>query len=108
MLKELKEITPNQNQVQNDDDSDSEHDKVLVTNFTTGQREIVEVDKTPTCMQASRPCLSFICASVISATTTTVGIVLLFNPSTTLVTVGASLLSSNLSFWLSPPSIHDN
>ena len=105
MLNEIREVKEIVEELADETESDGEPNKVLVTDFETGKKEVVEVDKTPKCMQASKPCLKFIVASGISFVTTTVGIVLLFNPSTTLVTIGASLVSSNLSYWVSPPKI---
>lgn len=83
--------------------------KVVISDFITGKHEIVNVNKNSKCVNYSRPCLSFIVASAISLATTTFGIALIAtNPaSIVLVPIGSSLITANLSFWVSPPSIHD-
>lgn len=103
---ELNEIKNNSNDDKNEDIYPK---KVVISDFVTGKHEVVDVDKNNKCFNYSRPCLSFIVASAISIATTTFGIALIAtNPaSTVLVPIGSSLITANLSFWVSPPSIHD-
>lgn len=68
----------------------------------------IKDDNVDKCCKFSKPCMSFIIASIISLTTTGFGIALIVsNPaSMVLVPLGSSLISSNLAFWVSPPSVY--
>lgn len=86
---------------------DEDPNKILVTDFSTGKKQVIEADRVTKCSNFSKPCAKFIVASVISIGTSITGAFLLFNPSTTLVTIGASLLSANLSYWVKSPSMNE-
>lgn len=69
---------------------------------------MIKDNQSKCCGNISKPCAKFTVAAIISIATTTIGSILLFSKEDTLITIGASLLSSNLSFWLSPPNYSDN
>lgn len=55
--------------------------------------------------KCSVPCCKFLVAATISFVTTGTGICMLFTGDSTLITIGSSLLSTNLTYWLRPPKV---
>ena len=89
------------------DDPKPTNKKVLVSDFETGKREVVEVDEISKTTYFTKPTASFVIAAGISVASILFGgtMLVVSGGTGTLIPFYTSLISGTISYWFTPPSL---